>query len=267
MGDFAFYPDINKKLNYIFNIHEIIDKTIPEEFDKYLEVVDFILNLSKKNPEEIIFSLNDINSIYKKIDHIIQCTSKSGRFMKDELILLNRFRSFFKADKKEVKFNLALYPELLELVKKSLRLRNRRIRKITLWSFQKKPPYLEMNSLNNVYLFIFENNERLIGKFEMALKERDILKCTKKELYQLIGILENILFTINYLMYKSMSGDRVLFSDKSTVTIKNLHKKIKKIENVELSRLYKRTLSLWDFWPEKFQKVNVKFDLKEGAYI
>lgn len=267
MGDFEFYPDINRKLNLVFNSHEIIGKIIPEEFDKYLEIVKFTTNFLKKKPKEVISNIEDINSIYKKIEHIQKCSSKSEKFMKDELIFLNQFRDFFEFDKQEVKLNMHLYPDLLSMVKMALRLRNRRMRKMLLWSFWKKPPYLEMNSLNNVYLFIFENNERLLTKLDMQLENKGVKNCSPREILQLLGILENIVFSINYMLYKSMEEDRVIFSNKGEITVKQFYNKVKKIENVELSRLYKRTLSLWQFWPKKFQKVDIKFNLEEGAYI
>lgn len=266
MGDFGFYPELNTKFTYIFTIHEIIDKITPKKFDTYLEIVKFTLELFKKRQEEIIVNINDINIIYKKIDHIVRNTKRSDRFMKDELIFLNRFKDFFNISGNEIELNMALYPELLGLLKTALRLRNRRMRKITLWSFWRKPPYLELNSTNNIYLFIFENNERLLTKFDMKSKT-SFSGYTKKEMLQLIVILENIFYTINYLMYKSESEDRILFSDNKNITVKDFYDKIKKIEDVELSRLYKRTLSLWDFWSEKFEKINVRFNLEEEAYI
>ena len=108
MGDFQFYPDLNEKLNYIFNIHEIIDKITPGEFDKYLEIVKFTLEFLKTDAKSVILSINDINSIYKKINHIIKCSSKSHRFMKDELEFLTRFRDFFDVNKGNISLHIVM---------------------------------------------------------------------------------------------------------------------------------------------------------------
>lgn len=253
MGDFEFYPSINKRLNYVFNIHDIINKSIPEEFDKYLQIIKFTLEFLKKYQKDDVSSVGN-NITNNKIDHIITCSSNSGKFMKDELTFLRRF-------------NGAPYFELLELLKNALQLRNRRIRKITLWSFWRKQPYLEMNPSNNIYLFIFDNNDKLINKFDAGFKNKGISEYTKDEIFQLLEILENVRYTINYLMYKSIREDRIIFSDNKNVTIKRFYDKIKKIENVELSILYNRTLSLWSFWSEKFEKVNIKCNLDGEAYI
>ncbi len=67
MGDFAFYPDVNKRLNYVFNIHEIIEKTIPEEFDKYLEIVRFTLGFLKKIPKKSFFLLMILIQFTKRL--------------------------------------------------------------------------------------------------------------------------------------------------------------------------------------------------------